>query len=811
VLGLTDRASGVALDRAVKKLHDSPVPDMSQATVEQTREVLALVQDALANSTRGRGTLAESVSVPASLALGIAAVLCDSPGEADRAQALQLLQQRTGANMRDAAVIAARAHFASAKAALASTATTSAAPPAAVAYDHLRSASQALASAGSPPPAPRLAADISALMQETVPAAARDVLTHSRTTGDAAGRASAVQAVQGLMRSGDVSAEYITRLLPHLTCKEAVAMLSWTCDAAAPRGVRVAPHVLKAAASGMLAAALLERQPALAETVFRSPQLQTGPPDRFAPERAVSALLLAEPRAAIDVLIAAAGSSSQSNAATALLSLSGCTDVGSAVQSVKAMDRDELLAGMCTWAEEWLRACPLAEWTDTAPVANTGDALLVPYFDDAGVADYLRRRGKSVQRGIVGAAVTQLLALPARVLSLVNRGSGKEEAETAPAPPPMPMPVTAAQRAAAAVAADKAAKLVAVTDVPVTAPRPRYDNVVGLIPPSGPTLADGGAASKPKIRMTVPTSPQPLPKQPARPVVDQAAPANAGDVTAADKPTVSYAELMRRKRERDGATAPSKPPAPAPPAVTSLEEAASASPTARRARAVLQDIFPANAEQAADAKPYGLAMRSQATALTALAMLFSAAVLLARGGHIRLRLPPLPTPRAETAAATSTKNVAPEKNVTARPWSGHGHISSARDAERLIRDWQRVKSLAMGSSHEVDALARVCGGPLLEEWRSRAQSAVKSGFAWRFRLRRIKVVRIVGGTPRGAPAAVEAVIRERGSLHDEREASSEVDLYDEAYTVRYLMEDVDGSGYRITRAAVIDAAGTTKE
>jgi len=644
-------------------------------------------------------------------------------------------------------------------------------------------------------------------MQETVPAAARDVLMHSQTKGNAAGRASAVQAVQGLMRSGDVSAEYITRLLPHLTCKEAVAMLSWTCDATAPRAVRVAPHVLKAAASGMLAAALLERQPALAEAVFRSPQLQTGPPDRFAPERAVSALLLAEPRAAIDLLIAAAGSSSQSNAATALLSLSGRTDVGSAVQSVKAMDRDELLAGMCTWAEEWLRACPLADWTDTSPVANTGDALLVPYFDDAGVADYLRHRGKSIQRGIVGAAVTQLLALPARVLSLVNRGSGKEEAETAPAPPPMPMPVTAAQRAAAAVAADKAAKLVAVTDVPVTAPRPRYDTVVGLIPPS----ADGGAASKPKIRMTVPTSPQPLPKQPARPVVDQAAPANAGDVTAADQPTVSYAELMRRKRERDGATAPSKPPAPAPPAATSLEEAASASPTARRARAVLQDIPPANAEQAADAKPSGLAIRSQATALTALAMLFSAAVLLARSGYIRLRLPPLPAPRAETAAATSTKNVAPKKNATARPWSGHGHVSSARDAERLIRDWQRVKSLAMGSSHEVDALARVCGGPLLEEWRSRAQSAVKSGFAWRFRLRRIKVVRIVGGTPRGAPVAVEAVIRERGSLHDEREASSEVDRYEEAYTVRYLMEDVDGSGYRITRAAVIDAAGTTKE
>jgi hypothetical protein len=69
----------------------------------------------------------------------------------------------------------------------------------------------------------------------------------------------------------------------------------------------------------------------------------------------------------------------------------------------------------------------------------------------------------------------------------------------------------------------------------------------------------------------------------------------------------------------------------------------------------------------------------------------------------------------------------------------------------------------------------------------------------------LHVTRLVGGTPAGAPAAVEAVLGEVGTLVDERDGKA-MDTYNSAYTVRYLLEDsADGGGYRLTRAAVLAA------
>ena len=743
------------------QLSDAPPHEgLSRNTTEMRQQVLADIQDALSSSTRGRGTLSDVVTLPASQALGVAALLCDSAHPGDAAAALEaagLVTQRQAAN--DVAIITARANLTLAQAALNSSGAASAPSPAARAYDHLRAAAQALASAGNPPPAPRLATDVAQALSDTMPAAARDALAQPPAPDNAPARASAVQAVRELMRAGNVTTEYVTGLLRHLTAPEAAALLGWTCEPGGNSSA-VAPQILTAASSAMLATSLTVRQPHLAEALLHSPQLQKGPLDRFAPERAIAALLLGEPKSAVDILTAAAGKSRDSNSAAALKTIAGA-EFG--VTAVKDMDRDTLLAGLCAWAEEWLRSTALSEWQD-GPVRS--GPLLVPYFDTPEVAEYLRRRGTSLRGSIaqqLGKAATAIAALPSQLLAPFAQ---RAVAPALPPPQPlMPMSMTAAQRAAAAVAADKAAKVVAVDTVPATSPRPRYDDVGLMDPPTGTSTPPPATP----IRMAVPSANAEAERAAAVPVTSAAPPAE--DVADSKEP-VSYGELMRRKRERTAAAARPR---------RAADATQRAAPTRRDpvSSGAARGLIPQ------DGRAGAIAAVSVATALA----LGCAAVLL-RGRMHLLHIPQLP--QTASAAGPAVTN------------SGHARMTSVREAERLIRDWQRVKSAAMGRDHELDGLNRLLGGPLLEEWRSRAEKAKSSQFSWRFsHKRKLRVTRLVGGTPAGAPAAVEAVLREAGTLVDERDGKA-VDTYDSQYTVRYLLED-SGGGYRLTRAAVLEA------
>jgi hypothetical protein len=698
------------------QLSDAPAHEgLSHNTLALRQQVLADVQDALSSSTRGRGTLSDVVTLPASQALGVAALLCDSAHPGNAAAALEAagrVSQRQAAN--DVAIITARAHLTLAQAALNSGA-TSAPSPAARAYEHLRAATQALASAGSPPPAPRLAADVAQNLSDTMPAAARDALAQPPTPDTAPARASAVQAVRELMRAGNVTTEYVTSLLRHLTAPEAAALLSWTCEPGGNSSA-LAPQILTAAASAMLATALSGRQPHLAEALLRSPQLQKGPLDRFAPERAIAAMLLGEPKVAIDILVAAAGKSRDSNSAAALKSIAGA-EFG--VTAVKDMDRDALLAGLCAWAEEWLRSTALSEWQD-GPVRS--GPLLVPYFDTPEVAEYLRRRGTSLRGSIaqqLGKALTAIAALPSQLVAPFA-----QRTRVAPALPPpqplMPMSMTAAQRAAAAVAADKKAKVVAVDTVPATSPRPRYDDVGLMDPPTGTSTPPAAP-----IRMTVPTANAADAVAAAVPLPSAAPPAGDG----AGKEPVSYGELMRRKRERTVAAG----------AGASTPAAAAARP--RRVADETQRPAPTRRDPVSSGAASGLTpqdgrARAIAAVGVATALALGCAAVLLRGRLHLLHLPQL----LQTAAVAAPR-AAPQQRAAgpAVTKSGHARMTSVREAERLIRDWQRVKSAAMGRDHDLDGLTRLLGGPLLEEWRSRATKAKSSQFSWRFSLRKVRV------------------------------------------------------------------------
>jgi len=91
------------------------------------------------------------------------------------------------------------------------------------------------------------------------------------------------------------------------------------------------------------------------------------------------------------------------------------------------------------------------------------------------------------------------------------------------------------------------------------------------------------------------------------------------------------------------------------------------------------------------------------------------------------------------------------------------------------------------------------------EWAARARAAAAARFHWRYKLEGLRVTRLVGGSPAGAPAAAEATLRESAALVD-GESGRELDRYGGEYRVRYLLEDL-GEGYKISRAAVLKGEG----
>jgi hypothetical protein len=284
------------------------------------------------------------------------------------------------------------------------------------------------------------------------------------------------------------------------------------------------------------------------------------------------------------------------------------------------------------------------------------------------------------------------------------------------------------------------------------------------------------AAAKPQAKAAEAVAPAPA-----------AAAAAAAPVPA--KPAAAWVAPPERERDATKRAAPAKtpraprtPPPPPPPAPVSAE---------------------ASSAPAAGAGPAGVKQLLGSLRLvpkTALAVAAGAVALFFAARAVRLNAA-LPAPAPTAAVATSARQATPAPSQSQRH-SGHARVSSAREAERVVRAWQRAKAAAMGTSHDADGLKTVLQGAMLDEWASRSGRARSAGFHWRYTLRRVTVDRLVGGSPPGAPAAAEVTLREAAELVDARTGRKR-DSYDATYKVRYLMED-RGDGYRISRAAVLE-------
>ncbi|KAG0457268.1 hypothetical protein HPP92_022425 [Vanilla planifolia] len=124
----------------------------------------------------------------------------------------------------------------------------------------------------------------------------------------------------------------------------------------------------------------------------------------------------------------------------------------------------------------------------------------------------------------------------------------------------------------------------------------------------------------------------------------------------------------------------------------------------------------------------------------------------------------------------------------------------AKLAENLVRKWQQVKSRALGSNHQVEELAEVLDGRMLQIWMDRAKEVARHGSFWEYTLLGLTIDSVTISFD-GRRATVEATIDEVGKLIDMNHPEAN-DSYDAKYTTRYDMTCLESS-WKITEGAVL--------
>ena len=189
--------------------------------------------------------------------------------------------------------------------------------------------------------------------------------------------------------------------------------------------------------------------------------------------------------------------------------------------------------------------------------------------------------------------------------------------------------------------------------------------------------------------------------------------------------------------------------------------------------------------------------------------------------------PPLPSPpqaQAPQAQAPPAPPPAPRRLLSflrppatrpsESPPAPRGDSLDAASAARVVRAWQEAKAAALGGRRDVVQLERVLAGPMLKQWKARAENVRHDGFFWEARpcsehlfvhpplpplslslsdalivhqytLTDLAIER-VAVSPDGRSAEVEATLAETAVLRDYREGSAmasgaELEAYESVY------------------------------
>lgn len=128
-----------------------------------------------------------------------------------------------------------------------------------------------------------------------------------------------------------------------------------------------------------------------------------------------------------------------------------------------------------------------------------------------------------------------------------------------------------------------------------------------------------------------------------------------------------------------------------------------------------------------------------------------------------------------------------------------------QEAEALIKQWQDIKSEALGPDYQIDMLPEILDGSMLSKWQDLASLAKDQSCYWRFVLLNVNVVRadiILDDVGAGEEAEIDAVLEEAAELVDESQPNKP--SYYSTYEVQYILRRQNDGSWKICDAAVRD-------
>ncbi|KAJ6810245.1 plastid division protein CDP1, chloroplastic [Iris pallida] len=124
------------------------------------------------------------------------------------------------------------------------------------------------------------------------------------------------------------------------------------------------------------------------------------------------------------------------------------------------------------------------------------------------------------------------------------------------------------------------------------------------------------------------------------------------------------------------------------------------------------------------------------------------------------------------------------------------------EAETLVKQWQEIKSEALGPSHQIQALPEILTGSMLLKWQDLAHSAKTRSCFWRFVLLQLSILRadLVLDDVGCEIAEIEAVLEEAAELVDESQPRKP--SYHSTYKVQYVLKRQDDGLWKFCRGGI---------
>ncbi|KAK1686564.1 hypothetical protein QYE76_047412 [Lolium multiflorum] len=130
---------------------------------------------------------------------------------------------------------------------------------------------------------------------------------------------------------------------------------------------------------------------------------------------------------------------------------------------------------------------------------------------------------------------------------------------------------------------------------------------------------------------------------------------------------------------------------------------------------------------------------------------------------------------------------------------------SLQEAEALVKQWQDIKSEALGPDYQIDMLPEILDGSMLSKWQDLALLAKDQSCYWRFVLLNLSVARaeiLLDEAGDGEVAEIDSVLEEAAELVDDSQPKKP--SYYSTYEVQYTLRRQEDRSWKICEAVVRD-------